>query len=120
MFGTGINMETLKALEMIEELARKSKNGIKPFSEVTKETKDEFIFYDDKYKEKENGYPIACMIIADEGDENIHSISTYDHYVITDRDYTVRVKEDEDGRKYVEFRKHSRIIIIEDGRWYFA
>lgn len=45
---SGINMETIKTLEMINMLVQKAKNGVKPFSEATLENMDNYIFYDEK------------------------------------------------------------------------
>ena len=41
---SGINMETIKTLEMINMLVQKAKNGVKPFSEATLENMDNYIF----------------------------------------------------------------------------
>ena len=47
---SGINMETIKTLEMINMLVQKAKNGVKPFSEATLENMDNYIFYDENIR----------------------------------------------------------------------
>lgn len=49
---SGINMETIKTLEMINMLVQKAKNGVKPFSEATLENMDNYIFSNKKPKLK--------------------------------------------------------------------
>lgn len=49
---SGINMETIKTLEMINMLVQKAKNGVKPFSEATLENMDNYIFMMKKPKLK--------------------------------------------------------------------
>lgn len=49
---SGINMETIKTLEMINMLVQKAKNGVKPFSEATLENMDNYIFFSKKPKLK--------------------------------------------------------------------
>ena len=41
---SGINMEIIKTLEMINMLVQKAKNGVKPFSEATLENCVQTVF----------------------------------------------------------------------------
>ena len=68
---SGINMETIKTLEMINMLVQKAKNGVKPFSEATLENMDNYIFYDEK-AETENGFPIVHGMMVDEDHHDVH------------------------------------------------
>ena len=91
---SGINMETIKTLEMINMLVQKAKNGVKPFSEATLENMDNYIFYDEK-AETENGFPIVHGMMVDEDHHDV--LSTLDQYINSDDEYTVRVRFDEDA-----------------------
>lgn len=87
---SGINMETIKTLEMINMLVQKAKNGVKPFSEATLENMDNYIFYDEK-AETENGFPIVHGMMVDE-----------------------------DDYMYIEFQLDDGIIEIDENGWYVA
>lgn len=116
MLDSKINMATIRAIKIIEELTKKSKNGIIPLSEVTKDNVDKYVVY--KKLEDEKGYPIALDIFVDPEYGDINIISTYDF----DEEYTIRVKEDEyePGRRYIEFCQDDDCIIIDNGDWHFV
>ena len=111
---SGINMETIKTLEMINMLVQKAKNGVKPFSEATLENMDNYIFYDEK-AETENGFPIVHGMIVDEDHHDV--LSTLDQYINSEDEYTVRVRFDEDDYMYIEFQLDDGIIEIDENGW---
>lgn len=114
---SGINMETIKTLEMINMLVQKAKNGVKPFSEATLGNMDNYIFYDEK-AETENGFPIVHGMMVDEDHHDV--LSTLDQYINSDDEYTVRVRFDEDDYMYIEFQLDDGIIEIDENGWYVA
>ena len=114
---SGINMETIKTLEMINMLVQKAKTGVKPFSEATLENMDNYIFYDEK-AETENGFPIVHGMMVDEDHHDV--LSTLDQYINSEDEYTVRVRFDEDDYMYIEFQLDDGIIEIDENGWYVA
>ena len=110
---SGINMETIKTLEMINMLVQKAKNGVKPFLE----NMDNYIFYDEK-AETENGFPIVHGMMVDEDHHDV--LSTLDQYINSEDEYTVRVRFDEDDYMYIEFQLDDGIIEIDENGWYVA
>ena len=114
---SGINMETIKTLEMINMLVQKAKNRVKPFSEATLENMDNYIFYDEK-AETENGFPIVHGMMVDEDHHDV--LSTLDQYINSEDEYTVRVRFDEDDYMYIEFQLDDGIIEIDENGWYVA
>ena len=67
-----INVNTLLCLSMVDDLVGKIQNGIKPFSECTLDTKDDYIFY---YEDEGR-----CKIVLDKCVDEIH------HDIICDYD----------------------------------
>lgn len=112
---SGINMETIKALGMINMLVQKAKNGVKPFSEATLENMDKYIFYDERI-EDEKGFPIVCDMMVAEDHHDV--ISNFDHYINGEDEYTVRVRFDEDNYMYIEFQLDDDVVEIDENGWY--
>ena len=116
-----INIETIKFVNMLNELAGLSKNGIVPFYEATEENKNTKIFYDQNSLDKENGYRVVldCCIVDDHNCYHHDVISYYDSDSF---EYQIRVYIDEDSTSYVSVNLliSGDIIIIQDGTWYFA
>lgn len=80
------DIEILKFIKMLDELAKKSKNGIKSFNEVTIDNFENYIFYDPK-SENNGIFKIvldACLI------EHHDIVSYYDNYC--GKDYLIYVK----------------------------
>lgn len=108
-----VNM--LRFIEMLNELSKKSANGIKSFKEATYDNFDNYVFYDSD--SGSNNYKIvmdACLI------EHHDIINYYDTYC--DYDYSVYVCINEDGSFYIEvdLKNEDDLIVIENGEWYFA
>mgnify|MGYP000807526857 CR=1 FL=1 len=87
---SGINMETIKTLEMINMLVQKAKNG----------------------------FPIVHGMMVDEDHHDV--LSTLDQYINSEDEYTVRVRFDEDDYMYIEFQLDDGIIEIDENGWYVA
>ncbi len=118
-----INIETVKFMKMLENLAELSANGIVPFGEATDETMEDKVFYDEKTDENgQHRVVLDACLFPDHHD----IVSYYDS--CTDA-YTVRVvhaeDKDEDGQDnyYVEVKtgdSDENAVVIEDGIWYFS
>lgn len=115
-----INIETIKFVRMLDELAALSKNGIEPFENANESTFHEKVFYNAKALEGEEGYKIvldACIV--DNPDYYHHDIISY--YDSDSLEYKIRVNIDEESTYIVVTLFISQdIIIIENGTWYFA
>ena len=115
-----INLETIKFVKMLDELAALSQNGIEPFKNATEESFRQKVFYDVGELEEKGGYKIvldAC-IVDDPQCYHHDIISYYDDHNL---EYKIRVIIDEDSA-YIEVRLlvSEEIIVIENGKWYFA
>lgn len=115
-----INLETIKFVKMLDELATLSQNGIEPFENATEESFRQKVFYDVGELEEKGGYKIvldAC-IVDDPQCYHHDIISYYDDHNL---EYKIRVIIDEDSA-YIEVRLlvSEEIIVIENGKWYFA
>lgn len=120
-----ISTETISFLGELNSLAKKSKNGIRPFSKATKENKDEGILYDDKNPICEadgaTWYPVVCSAIIDACHHDIISIYAAS-YAEVGIHFAV-VKNDQDGNLYIQVSSHrdpNFCVIICDGEWYTA
>ena len=115
-----INIETLKFVKMLDELAELSRNGIEPFENATEETYRTKVFYDKTPLVDERGYRVvldAC--IWDNPDCYHHDIVSY--YDSRNSEYKIRVLIDEEGAYIEVFLLISEdAIVIENGMWYFA
>ena len=114
---SGINMETIKTLEMINMLVQ---SGIHfQFR----------LFHHRKYS-----YPYFLMWLLKMAllhfllfvhgmmvDEDHHDVlSTLDQYINSEDEYTVRVRFEEDDYMYIEFQLDDGIIEIDENGWYVA
>lgn len=115
-----INFETIKLIRLLDDLAAKTANGIKPFAEMNEKNRNDFVFYQE-VEDLEGNYPVvlSAMLIDDPDCYHHDAIGFYDSE--TD-EYTVRVVVDEVEGTYVRVRLALSFeeIIIEDGRWYIA
>ena len=116
-----INVETIKFIKMLDELAQLSLKGVVPFEKATKETCGEKIFYDTKTVDGEAGYRIvldACVI----DDPQCYHRDIISYYDSDSMEYTARVMIDEESNPYVsvELLISGDTIVIENGSWYFA
>lgn len=115
-----INLETIKLIRMLEDLAVQTANGIRPFAEMNEANRNDFVFYQE-VEDEEGNYPVVldAMIIDDPDCYHHDIVSLYD----SDTDeYTIRVIKDDVEGTYVRVRLALSFeeIIVEDGRWYIA
>lgn len=112
-----INIETIKFVKMLDELASLSKNGIEPFENATYDTFHSKIYYDSEMVDGEDGFQVVQEACID--DCLHHDIVCY--YDSSSLEYTVRVRIDEEST-YIEVTLiiSGDIVVIENGTWYFA
>ena len=115
-----INLETIKFVRMLEEFAELSKNGIETFENATESTCCDKIFYDAETINDDN----ECLVvwdacIVDDPECYHHDIVSYYEDTL---EYTIRVVIDESSAPYVsvKLKVSEEIIVVEDGKWYFA
>lgn len=118
-----INIKTVKFIKVIEELAKLSKNGIKPFSKATEINQDYFIFYDENETNLDGSYKICLDMMVCEGHHDV--ISYYENYIGNNNpvgEVIYGVVIDEDGNKYVNIKlsDDDEDIVIENGEWKFC
>ena len=115
-----INVETIKFVRMLDELAELGLNGFAPFEEATQENRCEKIFYDAKTMDGQEGYRIVLDACIMEDPECYHHdiISYYDS---DSPECTVRVMFDEENAPYisVDLLVSGDTIVIENGSWCF-
>ena len=116
-----INVETIKFVRMLNELAELTKKGIVPFEEANQENRNDKVFYDSNAIDGEEGYKVvldACIV--DDPQWYHHDIISY--YDSHSLEYQVRVIIDEESMPYISVKLiiSGDIIVIENGSWYFA
>lgn len=110
-----INIETIKFVRMLNELAEKSNNGIDEFSKATHETFQSKIFY----AENRNNKIVLDACIIDQKECYHHDIVSF----YESPEYVITARFDEDTYKpylVVKFLYCDDEIVIEDGVWYFS
>ena len=116
-----INIETLKLVGLLNEFAERTLEGIEPFEKATYSSSK--IYYDPKTFDG-RGYKVVCDSCVTPIDEPAYHhdiISYYDRL----NNYTIRVIlsiDDEECEPYIEvtFDCREDVIIVDNGRWYFA
>ena len=121
-----INIETIKFINLLDELAALSENGINPFEDATEETYKTQIFYDSRQREGEKGFRVvldACVF--DDPKCYHHDIISY--YDSNSTEYQIRVMIDEDDELdihdiwvVVKLLYSDIEIVVENGRWHFT
>ena len=115
-----INVETIKFVRLLDELAELSRQGIEPFENANETTFGEKIFYDNRVSDEDGGYKVvldACIL--DDPECYHHDIVSY--YADDSLEYKVKVNVDEESAYVtVKLLISEDLIIIEDGAWYFA
>lgn len=110
-----INIETIKFISRLNDLARSSKNGIYPFSTATKEQKNGLL-YDDS-KTLGDVHPLVADCVIDNEHHDI--VSTFTQ--MYDADGIVIGVSVEDDNAYVSVTSRNNpelSIVIENGIWY--
>lgn len=122
-----IDLKTLHFLEMIQELAEATAAGFLPFS---KAKNDNFrgITYNDCMGTRRNSYRVEYPVVLASifgqsilNGESLEITVPYDDYVPEEK-YTVRAVCENDNW-WVEIaieNESKKLIIVEDGKWFFA
>ena len=113
-----IDIQTIKFIEFLNKMARKSEEGFYPFSTATENTG---ILFDDENK-LSRGHRIICDCLMTDDHHDIVSTYTdiYNDYGVTA--VVITEMEDDDIEPYIEitFNDNNACIVIEDVKWYFA
>lgn len=111
-----INFATVEFIGLLNNLAEKAENGIKPFKEATRKDFSNHIFYDEGAMIDDGKYKIVLDACLD--DYHHDAVS----YLGDGCEYLafVCVEEDGDLSAQIYFPQCDGIVIIEnkDGRWY--
>lgn len=117
-----INVETIKFIKMLDELAELVGNGIEEFGEATETTFRTKIFYDKKTADEKGNFNIVLnAYLIDDTDCYHHDAISY--YGYDSNEYKVQVAFDEnDGEPYVfvKLLENDELIIVDTTHWYFA
>jgi len=113
-----INVETIKFMKMLDELAKHSLGGFESFEKATRDNFETKVFYDQTTLDEE-GYRVvldACLI----EDPYHHDIISY--YDSGSNEYKIRAVADENGEMFINiiFLLSEESISLEDGTWYFS
>lgn len=114
-----INVETIKFVQMLDELAVLSKNGILPFENAKEGELHKKVYYDSRIEDEQGNYKVvldACVV--DDPQCYHHDIISY----YDSLEYNVRVVIDKESEPYISVKLliSEEIIVIENGTWYFA
>lgn len=109
-----INVETIKFVKMLDELAERSKNGIEPFENATHDNLWEKVFYDPTAKDEE-GYKVVLDALISDDERDLRAY--YEN-----SEYAVRVEIDELSNISINIKLllSEDTIIIKNGAWWFA
>lgn len=112
-----INVETIKFVKMLDELAARTANGIEPFAEINEERRDVRIHYNELDAGGEEGYRVVCDSCIIDGHHDI--ISYWDSGSI---EYQIRAIIDAKYGAHINVKLllSEDLIVIENGKWYFA
>ena len=116
-----INVETIKFLDMLNRLAKCSKNGIEDFSTAKEGQIHEKVFYDRDEEDEDGRFRVvldACVI--DDPDCFHHDV--IDYYDSDETEYTVRVITEDNSSPFIEVSLliSGEVAVVQDGEWYFA
>ena len=114
-----INIETIRFIQMLDELAILSSKGVEPFENAKEDTWRDKIYYDAEAPDKD-GYRIvldACVV--DDPQCYHHDIISY--YDSGNLEYQIRVIVDDEGAYIVvQMLISEDTIVVENGAWHFA
>lgn len=112
-----VNIETIRLMALIKELAKKSENGLMEVKQATEENKDKYIFYDSSIcLDDEEKFPVVeGMIIIDDPKCYHHDVISYieqrrsdDIYVAEDFEEVEDEDEEEEILKSVRPTQYFR------------
>ena len=112
-----VNVETVRFIGIMKELAKLSENGIFSFSKCNEKNRNDYIFYDDTKKNEDDTYKIVCDSCVDELHHDIISYYGEDDYIIG-----VVVHDEDDVQDiFVQVRMNNNVmIVIENGDWHLV
>ena len=116
-----INIETIKFIKTLDELAKLSSKGILPFDNATQYNKNDFLFFNDKAGDNDEGYKVvldSCVIDI----EDIYHHDIISYYDSDSLEYKIRVFFDDENSPYISvvLLISEEEIIIQNGSWYFV
>lgn len=111
-----INIETIKFVKMLDDLAEKSNVGIEPFSTISSQLFDKVVCYDDRKQDEDGNYRIVLQACIDENHHDV--VACYEDT----SEYAIHVVCSRKDGDYVEVYMHDSktYIVVENGRWYIA
>lgn len=110
-----IDLRTIMFVEMLNDLAEKSKNGFIGFSKYRNEDDRNSIIFDDK---EGPNYGMVILDMCVDGICHHDIISTYNDYLY-DVNYDVRVIDDDEGGYFIDVTcDHGVSFCVENGKWY--
>lgn len=116
-----INIQTVKFMKMLDELAELTNDDFTEFEDLTQEQIEYEcgIIYDKNNRNKNGGYKVVLDLLID-GEH--HDIVSYFESYCDCSGYTVSVMEDEENSddKWIQVDIDDECIVIERGQWYFA
>ena len=116
-----INLQTVKFMKMLDELAELTTDAFTEFGDMTQEQLEGEcgIIYDKNNSNENGGYKVVLDILID---ENHHDILSYFEDYCDCEGYSVSVMEDEENPadKWIQVEIDGEGIIVENGVWYFA
>ena len=110
-----INIETIKFVRMLDELASKSKYGIEEFCNATEKNFSQKVFYAECFDYK---VVLDARLVDEKECYHLDIVSFCE-----DAEYVVNVRFDEsDSAPYliVTLFGSDEQIVVENGKWYFA
>lgn len=110
-----MDLETIKFIALLNDLAEKTKNGYIPFSKATTKNKN-CILYDDE-STYSNGHPIVCDTCIDEIHHDI--VDTYNE-IYDPEGIVIRlvIEDDEAFINITCIYDESIDIVVDNGKWY--
>lgn len=116
-----INVETIKLVSMLNELAELTKGGIFEFKKATQDDSNySKVFYDQETQDSDGNCKVVLdMCIVDNPECTHHDAVSY--YDSCTEEFTVRaVINENEPYIVVKFLNSEDQIVVEDGRWYFT
>ena len=114
-----INVETIKLIGIMKELAKRSQNGICDFEEATQDNYCRKVFFDKNATDKDGHYRVvADSCVIDDKECYHHDVISYWDDLGTG--FTIRAMKDEDEEYFIEvcMSLSGVSFVIENGDWY--
>ena len=115
-----INVETIKLISIMKELAETSKNGICDFADANEKNWRTKIFFDTRTADENGGCRVVCdACLVDDNMCYHHDVVSY--WDDLSPEFTIRAVKSEDDNSYfldVRLKRSDVSFVIEDGDWY--